>query len=176
MNDPIKGGLNDPKNPKEINKTEIRQTELTGDTAASDGLNEAGKPAPPEPELSQTPKTGASKEETVETFTYKRGTFFGWHKVITDCFPFFEKRVKEIIAQKSRDEVEIEKLLDRILWHLKHGMSKSVCWELVDYYKNVNGKRAVFYWNQCAKSEVLKKNLVVTRRRTNKPNRRKDQP
>ena len=60
--------------------------------------------------------------------------------------PMLEQEVNGIIARKSRDEKEIEQLLDTLLSLQYAGIGEYLFIRLLEYYKMVNAEYAADYW------------------------------
>jgi hypothetical protein len=62
--------------------------------------------------------------------------------------PVLEQEVDKIIKRQSRNEKEIEYMLDTLYSLVLSGMDNGLFIKLLDYYKTVNGEAADWYWNE----------------------------
>lgn len=67
--------------------------------------------------------------------------------------PALEKEVKLLINGKSVDAKTIEHYLDTLLSLTMHGIGDNLFVQLLDYYKTIDAKGALFYWNEYDKEE-----------------------
>ncbi len=76
-----------------------------------------------------------------------------FHKNLAMQMPYLQQEVNNIIQQNCTNHNIIERHLDTLLDLGMHNIGKDLFIQLLDYYKTINMKGAMFYWNEFDKEE-----------------------
>lgn len=68
-------------------------------------------------------------------------------EIIQDRLPELKQEVQDIIDSKNPDVIEIEEALDTLLVINRLGVGNGLFGKLLDYYKTINPRRALRYWD-----------------------------
>ena len=74
------------------------------------------------------------------------GLIEGFNASMKQHLPLLEQEVNSIIVRKSKNENEIEHLLDTLLSLHYAGIGEHLFIRLLEYYKTVNAEYAAAYW------------------------------